>query len=84
LRLANKEEKVVATSSNPKIQKLMDEVENIDLRDSNLEEKLRLIAQKVAREQQKMKGKDSTVVRSQVNDAGLVDPSDAFACEGCQ
>jgi len=71
----------MATSSNPKIQKLMDEVEKLDPTDSAIEEKLNLIAQKVAAEQRKVKAKLTGTV---VDDSALIDPSDEFACEGCQ
>lgn len=68
-------------SSNSKIQKLMKEVEALDSNDRSLETKLHLIAQKVAEEQQKAKAK---LTGMKVDDSNLIDPSDAFACEGCQ
>jgi hypothetical protein len=71
----------MATSSNPKIKKLMDEVEAIDPNDSSLEAKLNLIAQKVAEEQRKIKEK---LTGRKVDDSNFVDPADEFACEGCQ
>ena len=71
----------MATSSNPNIQKLMDEVDTIDPNDSNLEEKLNLIAQRVAAEQRRTK---AVMPGQPMDDSNLVDPSDAFACEGCQ
>ena len=71
----------MATSTNPKIQQLMDEVENLDPTDNSLEAKLNLIAQKVAEEQRKVK---SALTGTKVDDSNLIDPSDAFACEGCQ
>lgn len=71
----------MATSTNPTIQKLMDEIEHLDLAENGVEAKLNLIAQKVAEEQRKVKAKLTGV---SVNDSALVDPSDAFACEGCQ
>jgi predicted nucleic acid-binding Zn-ribbon protein len=70
----------MATSNNPKIQQLMDEVEAIDDNDSSLEAKLQLIAEKMAEEQQKIK----TAVSNAVHSHDIVDPADAFACEGCQ
>lgn len=69
----------MSTSSNPTIQKLMDEVEALSENDGSLEAKLQLIAQKVAEEQQKMKQAVSGIVHKDI-----VDPADAFACEGCQ
>ena len=70
----------MATSSNPKIQKLMNEVDSIDVNDPNMIEKLNMIAQMVAREQQKVK----TKLGNMIDESKLIDPSDAFACEGCQ
>lgn len=69
----------MATSNNTTIQKLMDEVDALDVNDNSLEAKLQLIAQKVAEEQQKVKAAVSGVLHKDV-----VDPADAFACEGCQ
>ncbi|HUB93259.1 MAG TPA: hypothetical protein VMB52_02040 [Verrucomicrobiae bacterium] len=71
----------MATSSNPAIQKLMEEVEKLDPTDSSLEAKLNLIAQKVSAEQRKAKVKAGRVL---VDDSALIDPSDQFACDGCQ
>jgi hypothetical protein len=71
----------MATSSNSTIQNLMDEVDRLDPTDDSLEAKLNLIAQKVADEQRKVKAKLSG---TPIDDRSLVDPSDAFACEGCQ
>jgi hypothetical protein len=68
-------------SANPHIQKLMDEVERLDPNDSGLEEKLNLIAQKMAAEQRNIKAK---LTGRPFDDSTLTDPSDAFACEGCQ
>jgi hypothetical protein len=68
-------------SANSNMQKLLDEVENMDPNDNSLEVKLNLIAQKVAEEQGKLKGMVRGVGG---DDSKLVDPSDAFACEGCQ
>jgi ElaB/YqjD/DUF883 family membrane-anchored ribosome-binding protein len=68
----------MATSNNPQIQRLINEVERLDTTD--IEAKLQLIAQKVAEEQQKIKAKADSLV----HDESLIDPSDAFACEGCQ
>ena len=71
----------MTTSTNPKIQKLMNDVESLSENDPSLIDKLNMIAQMVAAEQRKMKNQLSG---SQVNDSNLIDPSDAFACEGCQ
>jgi len=71
----------MSVSSNPKIQELMNEVEKLDPTDGSLETKLNLIAQKVAEEQRKVK---AALNGQPVDDSGMVDPSDAFACEGCQ
>jgi len=71
----------MATNSNPKIQELMNEVEALDLNDSSLESKLNLIAQKVAAEQKKTETK---VTGLPIDDSRLIDPSETFACEGCQ
>lgn len=68
----------MATSSNPKIQALMNEVESLTDSD-NIEDKLNQIARLVAAEQQKAK---QTINSISHND--LIDPADAFACEGCQ
>jgi len=69
----------MATSTNTTIQTLMDEAQALDPTDMNLEEKLNLIAQKVAAEQRKVKA-----ALTGVDEASLIDPADAFACEGCQ
>ncbi len=69
----------MATSKNPKIQKLVDEVESLDTNDENLEAKLQQIAEAVAAEQRKMR---SAIVA--VDENNFIDPADAFACEGCQ
>ncbi len=69
----------MSQSSNPAIQKLMNEVEGLDPTDNSLEAKLNLIAQKVAEEQQKMKQAVSGIAHDIKSD-----PADAFACEGCQ
>ena len=71
----------MATNSNPRIQKLMDEVEGLDPNDSSLEAKLQLIAQRVAAEHRKAEGQRPGLP---VDDNNLTDPSDVFACEGCQ
>lgn len=71
----------MATSTNANIQKLMDEVDQLDANDGSLEAKLNLIAQKVAAEQRKVQAK---LTGRPIDDSGLIDPSDAFACEGCQ
>lgn len=70
----------MATSTNPTIQKLMNEAESLAANDPDIMEKLNMIAQKVAEEQQKVKA----ALTGAVDDRALVDPSDAFACEGCQ
>lgn len=66
-------------STNQTIQSLMDEVAGLDGNDGSLEAKLQLIAQKVAEEQGKIKQAVSGIAHQ-----NLVDPADAFACEGCQ
>ena len=77
----------MATSTNAKIQSLMDEIETLDPTDGLLEAKLQLIAQKVAEEQRKIKaglmqaGSGSAGI---LQDKSLVDPAEEFACEGCQ
>jgi hypothetical protein len=58
----------------------MDEAEQLDLTDGDLAAKLNLIAQKVAEEQRKVKA----AVGGVVDDSALVDPANAFICEGCQ
>jgi len=71
----------MATSSNATIQQYMNEVDALDANDSNLEAKLAEIAQKIAAEQQRVK---AALTGQSVNDSNLIDPADAFACEGCQ
>jgi outer membrane murein-binding lipoprotein Lpp len=71
----------MATSSNPKIQALMNETENLDPNDGDLESKLNLIAQKIAAAQREAK---AAITGQPVDDSKLIDPSEAFACEGCQ
>jgi hypothetical protein len=70
-------------SKHPTIQKLMDEVESLDLKDSKLEEKLQLIAQKVAIEQKRIQAQARDMTYNE-DDTALIDPSESFACEGCQ
>lgn len=65
-------------SSNPTIQHLMNEASSLDSSSENIEEKLQIIAQAVALEQQRVRDESST------SDAAPSDPQDAFACEGCQ
>lgn len=72
----------MATSSNQTIQALMDQVTSLDVNDSSIEDKLALIAQKVAEEQQRMKAGLTGQKLAPV--AVTADPADAFACEGCQ
>lgn len=71
----------MATSTNPKIQKLMDDVASLNDNDPNMIEKLNTIAQMVAAEQKKIKAQ---LTGTNIDDSNLVDPSDEFACEGCQ
>lgn len=71
----------MAASTNPKIQSLMNEVESIDANDPNMLDKLNMIAQKVAAEQRMIKAK---LTGQTIDDRNLIDPSDEFACEGCQ
>lgn len=73
----------MATSKNQTIQQLMNEAEALDEKDPTLEEKLQLIALKVAEEQRKVKAAAQSTL-SKLNEAALVDPADEFACEGCQ
>lgn len=68
-------------SVNPNMQKLIDEVDKLDPSDRGLEEKLNTIAQKMAAEQRNIKAR---LTGRPVDDSALIDPSDAFACEGCQ
>lgn len=70
----------MAHSTNPAIQKLMNEVAAIKDSDPELSEKLNIIAQKVAEEQRKIKQQLTGIA----DDRQFVDPADAFACEGCQ
>jgi hypothetical protein len=70
----------MTTNTNQNIQKLINEADAIDPNDTNLETKLTVIAQKVAQEQQKAR----SGINTQVNNQDLIDPGDAFACEGCQ
>jgi hypothetical protein len=71
----------MTTSSNPKIQSLMNEVGSIDSHDPDMLDKLNAIAQKLAAEQRKVIIKLSGQTD---DDSNLVDPNDEFACEGCQ
>ena len=57
----------------------MDEIDALDPADLDIEQKLRLIAEKVAAEQRAVKEIITGITSSQ-----LIDPADAFACEGCQ
>lgn len=66
----------MATSSNPAIQQLMNEVDSIDPNAANIEETLQKLAEAVAMEQQKSK--------AGTTDYAPIDPQDAFQCEGCQ
>jgi hypothetical protein len=70
----------MATSTNPGIQKLMDEIDSLESGDTSLETKLDLIAQKIVQEQHRAQAKRTSSTDEQV----LIDPADAFACEGCQ
>ncbi len=70
-------------SKHPKIQKLMDEVESLDPKDSEMETKLQVIAKNIAIEQRKIKAKAEGIPYNE-NDEVLVDPSEVLACEGCQ
>ena len=58
----------------------MDEAQALNPTDMNLEEKLNLIAQKVAEEQRRVRA----AITGIPDDSALTDPADAFACEGCQ
>ena len=71
----------MAVSSNPKIQQLMDEVDSLDTSDPKMLDQLNEIALKIAAEQRQMK---AVLTGRPVSDDNLVDPADAFACEGCQ
>ncbi|HSW65510.1 MAG TPA: hypothetical protein VLI54_00020 [Bacillota bacterium] len=66
----------MSTSSNPKIQQLMDEMES--LTGDDIEAKLQQIAEAVAAEQQKLRPRPAADLD------GPIDPADAFACDGCQ
>ncbi|HSW99936.1 MAG TPA: hypothetical protein VLH38_02790 [Patescibacteria group bacterium] len=69
----------MATSKNPTIQKLMDEVDSLDVSDQSLEAKMQQIAEAIASEQRKLQP------ATQILAGNIpVDPSEAFACEGCQ
>jgi hypothetical protein len=81
LQQQNKGDKNMTTSTNPKIQKLMNDVASLDDSDPNMIDKLNVIAQMVAAEQRKIKAE---LTGTNIDDSNLVDPSDAFACEGCQ
>lgn len=63
------------------IQKLMDEIESLDPKTSDIEAKLQIIAQKVAIEQQKIK---ATVGGTSYDSEAMTDPNEAFVCDGCQ
>jgi len=69
----------MATSTNQKIQQLMDEASALDTNDDGLEAKLQKIAEAVAAEQKKMRTSKSSTMN-----IDIVDPQDEFACEGCQ
>lgn len=69
----------MATSTDPKIQQLMDDVTALDDNDESLEAKLQKIAEAVAA--QLKQGKPQQ--QSSAPDVAA-DPSEAFACEGCQ
>jgi len=68
-----------STSTDPKIQQLMDDVTALDDNDKSLEAKLQKIAEAIAA--QLKKGQPQH--KSSTPDVAA-DPSDAFACEGCQ
>lgn len=69
----------MSSSTNPTIQKLMDEVNMLDDNDELLETKLQKIAEAVAKEQQKGRTRIASVSVDIPTD-----PSEAFACDGCQ
>ncbi len=66
----------MATSSNPVIQQLMNDVDSIDPNSPDIEATLQKLAEAVAAEQNK--GRTGTT------DFAPIDPQDAFQCEGCQ
>jgi hypothetical protein len=68
----------MATSTNPKIQALMDEINALDNNDTALEDKLQKIAAAVAAEQQKTRPATSLAASIPV------DPQDDFQCDACQ
>ena len=70
----------MATSSNPAIQSLMNQVDAIDPNSPDIEATLQKLAEAVALENQKLRGGNA----STVNDRGMVDPQDAFICDGCE
>lgn len=63
----------------PFIQRLLDQAEALDNNDPSFDEKLTAITRIIAEYQ----GKLVRTVQS-LEDNNLVDPSDVFACEGCQ
>ena len=71
----------MAKSSDPIIQGLMDQTEAINPSDPDILTKLNDIAQKVVARQCKLK---AVLTGQPIDDSNLVDPSDQFACEGCQ
>lgn len=66
----------MATSSNPVIQQLMNDVDSIDPNSPDIESTLQKLAEAVAAEQNK--------TRSTTTDFAPSDPQDSFQCEGCQ
>jgi hypothetical protein len=66
----------MATSSNPVIQQLMNDVDSIDPNSPDIEATLQKLAEAVAAEQSKN--------RAGTTDFAPIDPQDAFQCEGCQ
>ncbi|MEJ0072482.1 MAG: hypothetical protein WDN27_00065 [Candidatus Saccharibacteria bacterium] len=71
----------MATSSDAVIQGLMDQTDAIDPADPDLLSKMNEIAQKIAARQRELK---AVIAGGPIDDSNLIDPSDEFACEGCQ
>jgi hypothetical protein len=65
-------------ANNSTSQQALDDIAALDDNDQNIEAKLQAIALAMAEAQGK------TVSRSAAGTDGLIDPADAFACEGCQ
>lgn len=71
----------MGTSSNAQIQALMNQIDAADDTSNDLEAQLQKIAELVAAETNKVKQTAGEAIQ---NMKDVVDPADAFACEGCQ